>query len=663
MTRALRVVAAATAAALAFGSLAAQTTPPPTPEQLAARERVRPRVDAIWKELKTPADPSRERPRLFWETTDALIALGPDVVPFLASEVDLMDPQTFAFSAYALGRIGGADAEAALRKAVRSADARGGRFGQACKRFALFGLALIGTPDVFDLAQNGEEAQDVEMIVDLPLMVHMAILIGPAAIPVLEKQLDTYASDPTMAVKLQHTLRAIGRAGDASLLPKVLPLLSHASPGVRAQAADALSRIAPPATCEKIMPLLADTTQRQNYVVADAIGRWKPEPCYKAMLARLEVETNAEVRAQLYYAITGIAGEASLDVLRAYLQTSDFLDRTLVVDAIGRVGSKKGLNMLRVMLGDMSGNTSERALEAIAEIGGEGAIDTLLAATSDRRRLIAFSACRLLTELGVKKAAPRIASNLLDLVREPVGDLSLRPAILDFSNALVALGYTDPLDDVKKAAEVQSDPEIRESLASCARRLELLKRNGEDVAAWTAASTGPQEETRRLAERRLAQIGSPAAVAALEARTARPDLPASERAQILHEIGEARAAGAAAIVERHLAEPAFDAAEMHDARADAAWAARRIGGDRMAAALRASAVRREGRDFATVIYLAVLEKAAALDTLRTLHARRLRYPEPRFGREEKQLDGILWDLAAGRAPTLYDVTPEALLDL
>src|SRR5262245_25240320 len=79
----------------AAGLAAAQGSEPPTPEELAARERVRPAVEAIFREARTPperhADP---RPRYFFDVTDSLVALGPDVVPFLVAEVDLEDSQT-----------------------------------------------------------------------------------------------------------------------------------------------------------------------------------------------------------------------------------------------------------------------------------------------------------------------------------------------------------------------------------------------------------------------------------------------------------------------------------------------------------------------------------------------------------------------------------------
>ena len=91
-----------------------EDTAPPTPAQLAAMERVRPLVDAIWLDVRSPPKVDDERPRYFWDVTDKLIAIGPDVVPFVASELDLMDPTTFHFCAYTLGRLGGPEAEAAL---------------------------------------------------------------------------------------------------------------------------------------------------------------------------------------------------------------------------------------------------------------------------------------------------------------------------------------------------------------------------------------------------------------------------------------------------------------------------------------------------------------------------------------------------------------------
>lgn len=661
MIRVRGAVPALLAAALAWSGLRAQEAAPPTPEELAAREKIRPAIEAIWKDVRTP-EPGTERDPLvyYWQVVDKLVALGPPVVPFLESEVDLADPVTFPFAAYVLGQFPGPESEAALRKAVRVADARGGRFGGACKRYALFSLALMGKPDVLDAAQNGEEVQWTAMAPDFILMVHMAALVGHAGAPILSKQLDAYLADTESTEKLQYTILALGRSGDESFVPKLLPLLKSPSAGVRAQAADTLSRLGPADICLQLMPLLDKPKQRENYSVAEAFVRAEPEPCYKAIVARLEVEENIEVRAALYAVVATLGGEKSLDVFRSYLGDKNFIDRTVIAEMIGRVRSPKGLNMLRLLLADTSSNVAERAVEALGVIGGEGATDSLLAMTADRRRSIALTASRVLTDAGVRRAGPRIASLLLEMVREPVGELELRAPIAQLSEALVTLEYPEPVEDLKKAADLQTDPEIKDALTSCVARLELIAKNRDEVPAWIATLDAPTESVRILAGRRLAEIGSGPAVAALESRLARADLAPEERAAIFRAFADAKTTGAASLIEKNLADPAADAADVRDARAAAAWAARRIGGERMIKALRASAVRRDGRDWATIAYLAVLDPKNAAETLKPLAVRRLRYPTVTLEKEDRHMDAILYDLAAGRMPFLYDVPPEAL---
>jgi hypothetical protein len=260
----------------------------------------------------------------------------------------------------------------------------------------------------------------------------------------------------------------------------------------------------------------------------------------------------------------------------------------------------------------------------------------------------------------VKRAGPRIASLLLEMVREPVGELELRAPIAQLTDALVTLEYADPAEDLKKAADIQTDPEIKDSLTSAAARLELLTKNGEDVNAWIAALDAPAANVRGLAARRLAEIGTGPAVTALEARLGRADLDPQERAGIFRAFADAKTSGAAASIEKNLSDPSGDAFEARNARAAAAWAARRLGGERMIKALRASAIRREGRDWATLAYLAVLDPKGATETLKPLASRRLRYPTVTLAREDRELSGILDDLAAGRTPLQFDVPPEAL---
>ncbi|HVQ34935.1 MAG TPA: HEAT repeat domain-containing protein [Candidatus Bathyarchaeia archaeon] len=644
--------------ALAASRAAAQGFEPPTPEELAAREKVRPAVEAIWREVRTPPEKNADpRPRYFYEVTDSLIALGPGVVPFLIAEIDLDDSNTFHFAAYALGRLGGPGVEEALRKALRRADDRGGRYGQQSKRMALYALAMLGQDDTIDLMQEGEEVPGTNVIPDMYLMPQVALMLGPAAVPRLLKQLDAYAADPASSTKLEWTLRGLGRAGDTSVAPRIVPLLSSASIGVRAQAEEALGRIADGSVCDKLVPLLANAKLRENQSAALALARIRPEACVPAIVDRLKIEPNIEVRAQLYRAIASVQGEAALEALQPYLATTNPYEPTILLDTMARIGSRKALPMVRSLLDSKNGGAVQRALETLVSLGGEGAVDTLLARANDSRRTVRLLACRNLVELRERRAGPRVAANLLEMVGEPVGNLSERAPIKEYAEALVLLRYTDPIPALQEAAAKQSDPEIVASLSGAVVRLKLLAELGDDVSKWAARLTDPSEPVRALAADRLAEIGGHAAVAALEKRLSGTSLPPDERAAILTSIGQFHPEGAASLVERHLSDPAYDPFALRDTRIAAAWAARRIGGTQMVKALRASAVRRDGRDFATLAYLAIADPTGAAPTIKTARARRLRYPEPTYGRDDEHLDEILRDLSRGKAPRRFDVPP------
>jgi HEAT repeat protein len=644
--------------------LAAAQFEPPTPEELAARERVRPAVEAIFREARTPPEKNADpRPRYFYEVTDALIDLGPDVVPFLVAEVDLEDSQTFHFATYALGRLGGPGAEEALRKAARRGDDRGGRFGQLSKRMAVYALALMGKADAVDLAQQGEEVADTVIVPDTYLMPQISLILGSSAVPYLTKQLETYAGDPAASTKLEWTLAGLGRAGDARVVPKIVPLLASESISVRAQAEEALGRLGDGSVCDKLVPLLGNAKLRENQSVALALSRIRPEKCLPAILEHLKTEPNIEVRSHLYRAVASVQGEAALESFLPYMTTKNPYEPVILLDTIGRIGSRKGLPLVRSMLDSKDGSAAQRAIETLAILGGEGATDTLLAKTGDPRRTMKLLACRTLVEMRERRAGPRVAGNLLELVSEPVGNLSLRAPIKEYAEAVVTLRFTDPIPELTEALGKQTDPEIVASLSHAVTQLKLLVELGNDVTKWTAKLTDASEPVRRLAGSRLAEIGTPAAVTALEGRLGDASLPVAERAEILRAIGEFRTEGGAAAVERHLVDPAFDAFDLRDARTAAAWAARRLGGSRMIHALRDSAVRRDGREFSTLIYWAIADPANAFEPIRELRGRRMRYPEPTYGREDERLDEILRELERRRAPRRFDVPPERLSTL
>ena len=131
-------------------------------------------------------------------------------------------------------------------------------------------------------------------------------------------------------------------------------------------------------------------------------------------------------------------------------------------------------------------------------------------------------------------------------------------------------------------------------------------------------------------------------------------------ADLLLALGETGTEEAAPAVERILTDAAYDESASRNARASAAWAARRLGGPRMAAALRASAERRAGADTAVLIYLAALEGKEAAPAIRSYRTARLGRFDMRRGREQDLLDELARDLVAGRSIRELDAPPEEI---
>ena len=87
-------------------------TAPPTPAQLAAMERGAPAGRRHLGGRQGPGQAGRAATcSNSGKSPTSCIAIGPDVVPFLTSELELMDADTFHLCAYSLGRLGGPEAD------------------------------------------------------------------------------------------------------------------------------------------------------------------------------------------------------------------------------------------------------------------------------------------------------------------------------------------------------------------------------------------------------------------------------------------------------------------------------------------------------------------------------------------------------------------------
>lgn len=650
------------AALLSLGSppARAQETPLPTPQELVEREKARPRIEALLGGLTKPPKPGEEPPT-FHQVCTGLIGLGPVVLPFMAAELDLPTAQTFHVAAYVSGRVGGPEAIAALRKAVAVADGEEGPFAEARKQWAVFGLALAGSTDAIDLALTGKHRVAwPEFYEDMRLLEVLAGVLGPPAVPVLLRQLDALAEDETGKPDRVFVLRALGRVADTGAVGAVAARLGDADPRVRAEAVATLGKIGDPSTAARVIAALDDPDTGVQSQASLAILDLKPVAKTRELLARLETLTDADLRGRLYETLGELRVDGTLEAFRSHWNRPDPYERALLLYAIGRLGDRKALPLLRQATADKDLNIVLQAIRAIAAIGGEGALDTLVALTSDARPLVANAAAETVAELRVKRGAPRIAGRLVSMLAQDIVDFRMRDTIRLLAESVVTLRYADPLEDLRLGAARQSDPEIKATLDAAVSRLALVAANGDDVAKWSAATANADPATRRLAVERLGEIGNKAAGAALVAAFDKAT-ETDARMEIVRAMGSVPSHEMQVAVARVLEDPAWDDESVLPVRAIAAWSARRLGGSAMLDALRRSAERRQGQDGETLVYLAQLGGASSLPTLRAVRWTRLARFDWRRGHEQDLLDWILRELSAGRSIRKLDVAPEKLI--
>ncbi len=645
---------------LSFGTVPAreETVPSPAAQELLEHERVRAAVESLLREVASSAPDADP-----YAATDRIVALGPPVVPFMVSELTAPLTPFFPTACDVLGRVKTPESTQALRDALEAANRDASTLAGKRKLWAVYGLALQGDPEAVDLLDAGErKAARSELFERMSGIEVAAVLTAPASVPRLLKQLEVHAASPENDLDAAAVLDALGWIGDPSTAGVVGAQLRNPSPRVRVAAARAYGLTAGSSAADRLLALLDDKEEKDDGVreaAAFALQDLAPKEKVDAMLARLAVENDTNVRGALYRTLAVVGGERMVEPLRACWGRPDWEDRSDLLAALGILGSRKSLNILRSALRDKDDLVVLQAAESLHEIGGSGAVDTLLALLGDGRWPVVESAIDHLVNLHEERAAPRIAERLLrERLSGPVTDPAARSPIRIMGDALVSMHFTDPLPAIREAARVQTDPPVVSYLQGLIKRLGVLDANKDDRDRWIRTLESPDPEIRGLGYGRLGDLGGSGAVKALMGTFDR--VSRDEGVEILRALGRIRSAEGAPLVERVLLDDAFDAHPRRPLRNMAAWAARQIGGARMVDALKRCAERREGRDMDVLVYLGVLAGPDSLPTLRSVRVVRLRHFELTRGLEEKRLDWMIRELSAGRPIRSLDDTPDRL---
>jgi HEAT repeat protein len=596
----------------------------------------------------------------FMTAVDQVLELGPSAGEFLIPEFDSLSADRFFFSVYVAGRLGLSEAVEPLRETLREADAEGSELGRRRKAWCAIGLAMLGQTDVLDILDDGNTpAARTEMSKGMTTIELAAMLLGPQkALPVLLAQIERYGKNPVLRDRRFLSIRALARLGDPSVVPKLLELLDDDSLVVQVEVIRALAVLGSgKQVLAPLLALLEHPNERIRKAVILALEQFDANPAqFTALLARLETEDHPFVRSVIYRMAARRVTARTPELFRGYWGSPNRFDRMWLAEAAGAGGDPRLLNLLRETLRDEDAAVRLRAVQSIGAIGGGGALDTLLASLRNSDWTVRLTALEQLVEAGDRRAAPRVADLLLNTVL-PRFDVRKndRHRAGTLAAALVSFGYTDVLEDLRKVAPGFHDAETREVLLRTVKQLEWI--GTLDQPAWIDALDDADSDLRGLAIDRLAHPadGAPAALVA-----AFDDADDADRLRILHALAHHPAAAAADLAERVLVEPEYDLAVRAPLRDAGAWLARRVDGERMERALRSSVVRREGRDYKVLVYFAVLAGGDALDVLREVALRRVRYPHWHRGLQQDKLQWIIRRLSEGLDAGPLDLEPARL---
>jgi len=279
-------------------ALAVRATPAQQPgstassaAELIAQEKLRSTVEQALATYTQPTENGAVEVDNFVRAAQQLVEAGPGVAPYLINELEQAIPNTFFLCAYALGLLGTAEAEPALRQAIEQCEREKGRYPLFRKAWAVLALAMMGKTDVLDLINAGEhQAGLVPVHARWAALETIALHTYPESIPRLLALLDLYADDADMRNQRSLVLKALRHLADPTALPKLKEVMQESDPKVRADAARAIGAINSPEALAAAMTALDDDDGIVRRAAAWSLLQSASEVDLELILAKLETD-------------------------------------------------------------------------------------------------------------------------------------------------------------------------------------------------------------------------------------------------------------------------------------------------------------------------------------------------------------------------------------
>ena len=581
--------------------------------------------------------------------TDIAYELGtadPAVIPLLANETLQSDQATFYLASYALAFHATPEAIEALHAGVERADDEQTSWAEARKAELIWALAAAGDVQAIRLADQGRHfVGDKGMHRKMTVLEASTILTAPESLEILHDELSQNdLAPPEERRRTLYSIRALGRIGDPSSLPVLLSLLKSESVLTRIETVKALALYPSKQSIDALFEALGDPSESVSAYAAYSLALLLPEGRFRQVAEQLDTVTSRTARKALYKLLARLDGEAAIPVLMRHTANPDPVERFAVYAAAGLIRSPLVLDLLVHGMADPDAGVGITVVRALAAIDHPRAHRVLVRAIDSPRWPVAQTAAKLAARGRLEGAADTIRNRLLNielpkLVHDSAEKLKAE-WLLDRS---LELGDVKALKGLEKALEVQQDGLLLERINTAVRRLRAARDAGDDAEKWEALAFHEDPKIRETAYRYLGRsTASSTAASVLAAAFGRVE-PA-EAEIIVDLLAELDTTQARDVLERVLTAPEYQRPELYSLRDTAAWAARRLGGERMRAALRRSIEIRHGRDVHSIIYYTLLSGKEAIPLIEEWIVPRMRFKAITRGNEYQHLRELLTTL-------------------
>ncbi|MEH2084455.1 MAG: HEAT repeat domain-containing protein, partial [Nostoc sp.] len=206
---------------------------------------------------------------------------------------------------------------------------------------------------------------------------------------------------------------ALGKIGNAEVVPELIAALKDSKSYVRDKAASALGKIGNAEVVPELIAALKDSELYVRYNAASALGNIGNAEAVPGLIAALK-DFNYNVRGNAASALGNIGNAEAVPELIAALKDSNYNVRGKVASALGNIGNAKAVPELIAALKDSESYVRYDAASALGKIGNAEAVPELIAALKDSNYNVRGKAALALGNIGNAEVVPELIAALKD---------------------------------------------------------------------------------------------------------------------------------------------------------------------------------------------------------------------------------------------------------